>query len=268
MLDARMHARLTENYKDAAAGYANASAAAMNAFAQQAMDFWSAPSRAAAPAAARRDHLSWFNPNGSTSHWGAAPAPFNPWLAMMPWAQPAERASVPANPLQAFMPWMQSPVQAPAASVLPFNPWLALTPWAQPAAPAPAPFNPWLAFTPWAQRPATAPQLNAMSMAFMPFAFWWGTAMRGPTFAWPMAYSMIAHGVPDSVAWPTAEANAAVLDATAVLAEQAQQTFASYQSAGGFAMAHVWAPKTLTAFAALAPLAAIWPVPGTQPSLF
>lgn len=261
MLDARMHARLTQNYNDAAMGYAKASAAAMNAFAQQAMDFWSTPHPAPVPAA-RRDHLSWFNPNGSTSHWGvvqpvAAPAPFNPWLAMMPWAQPAAPAPVaaPANPFLLYMPWAQAPaVPTPAPA---FNPWIAFMPWAQPAA-APRSFGP----------PAMAPQLNAMSMAFMPFAFWWGGAMRGPTFAWPMAYSMIAQGVPDSVAWPTAEANAAVLDATAVLTEQAQQTFASYQSAGGFAMAHVWAPKTLAAFATLAPLAAVWQMPGTQPSLF
>lgn len=262
MLDARMQARLTQNYNDAAMGYAKASAAAMNAFAQQAMDFWSASARPGAAPVARRDHLSWFNPDEATSRWGvaqpvAAPAPFNPWLAMMPWAQGAAAVPVaaPPSPWLVYMPWAQAPAAPKPAPA--FNPWLAFMPWAQPAV-ASRPFQP----------PATAPQLNAMSMAFMPFAFWWGTAMRGPTFAWPMAYSMMAHGVPDSVAWPTAEANAAVLDATAVLTEQAQQTFASYQSAGGFAMAHVWAPKTLTAFAALAPLAAIWPVPGSQPSLF
>lgn len=259
MLDARMQARLTQNYNDAAVGYAKASAAAMNAFAQQAMDFWSAQARPAAAPVARRDHLSWFNPTGATSHWGMAPpvpepAVFNPWLAFMPWAQPAAPApATPANPFLAFMPWAQVAGAHVPAAPQPFNPWLALTPWAQPQQ-ASRPFQP----------PAMAPQLTAMSMAFMPFAFWWGGAMRGPTFAWPMAYSMIAQGVPDSVAWPTAEANAAVLDATAVLAEQAQQSFSSYQSAGGFAMAHVWAPKSLSAFAALVPLAAMWPVPGSS----
>lgn len=251
MLDARMQARLTQNYRDAAVGYANASAAAMNAFAQQAMTFWSAQGQQLAPAQPRRDHLSWFNPNGPTSHWGVAPpapaVPSNPWMAMMmPWAQPAAPAPAPFNPWLAMMPWAQqtpAPAPAPAAFV---NPWLAF--WQQQPARTPGLFQP----------PASAPQLHAMSWAFMPFAAFWGTAMRGPTFAWPMAYSMIAQGVPDSVAWPAAEANAAVIDATAVLTEQAQQTFASYQSAGGFAMAHVLAPKTLTAFAALAPLTALW----------
>lgn len=242
MLDARMQARLTQNYKDAAVGYANASAAAMNAFAQQAMDFWAAPMRAEAVPAPRRDHLSWFNPTGATSHWGMPvaaprPAPVNPWLALMPWAQFA----------------------APAAPPTPvFNPWLALTPWAQPQPAARSLFQP----------PANAQQLTAMSWAFAPFAVWWGAALRGPTFAWPMAYSMIAQGVPDSVAWPTAEANAAVIDATAIITEQAQQSFASYQSAGGFAMAHVWAPKTLSAFAALTPMMAMWPGQGTQSTFF
>lgn len=186
MLDTRAQARLTQNFHDAAVGYANASAAAMNLFAQQALDFWMAPlQRAEAPR--RRDHLSWFNPNGSNHTWGV-----------------------------------------PQPTVV--HPWLAFTPWAlQPSA---APFRP----------PMTAPQLMAMTWAFAPFAALWGS-MRGPTFAWPIAYSMMAQGVPDSVAWPAAEANAAVLDAATTLTETAQQTFASYQSAGGFAMAHIMPPK-------------------------
>ena len=80
--------------------------------------------------------------------------------------------------------------------------------------------NPWAGLNMWtsamstAMQPSTsAPAMMAMAMSFTPFAMWWGYAMRGPTFAWPMAYTMIASGVPESVAWPTAEANAAVLDA-------------------------------------------------------
>lgn len=181
MLDTRTQARLTQNFHDAAVGYANASAAAMNLMAQQTFDFWLMQWAQPAPQR-KRDHLSWFNPTGD-HRWG---------------------------------------VQQPMV----VNPWLALTPWA--LRPSAAPFQP----------PVSAPQLMAMTWAFAPFAAWW-TSMRGPQFAWPMAYSMMAQGVPDSIAWPAAKANAAAIDAAATLTEQAQQAFASYQSAGGFAMAHI-----------------------------
>jgi hypothetical protein len=113
---------------------------------------------------------------------------------------------------------------------------------------------------PFFQPPDHAPQLMAMTWAFAPFAMFWGSAMRGPTFAWPIAYTMIAQGVPESVAWPAAQANAAMTDAATAITEQAQQAFSSYQSAGGFAMAHVIPAKTaISPFAALAPMAALWP---------
>ncbi len=212
MLDTRMYARLSENYRDAAVGYANASAAAMNVFAQQAMDFWAAPARAAA-APRSRDHLSWFNPHGTTSHWGRQPEPVNPWLAFTPWA-----------------------VQ-----------------------PTPAPFQP----------PAMASQMMAMTWAFTPFAAFWGTALRGPTFAWPMAYAMMAQGVPDSIAWPAAKANAAMTDAATTITEQTQQVFSTYQSAGGFAMAHIMPAKNVVALtAALSPLAFMWMGSGGSNPLF
>ncbi len=187
MLDTRTQARLTQNFHDATVGYASASAAAMNAMAQQAFDFWMAPMRQQATPQRHRDHLSWFNPHGTEHHWGRPQAmATNPWLAFAPWAM------------------------GPAATMY--------------------------------QPPAAAPQLMAMTWAFTPFAVWWNS-MRGPTFAWPMAYCMMAQGVPDSVAWPTAEANAAVLDAATTISDQAQQAFSSYQSAGGFAMAHVLPSK-------------------------
>lgn len=208
MLDSRLQARLTQNYSDAAVGYANASVAAMNAFAQQAMNFWLPQARSAPAPVPRRDHLSWFNPSSGMDR---TPVYTNPWFA--------------------------------------FNPWVA----------QPVPFRP----------QPQAPHLMVMASAFAPWAAWWTTAMRGPTFAWPMAYSMMAHGVPDSVAWPAAEANAAVIDAATTITEQAQNTFASYQSAGGFAMAHIWPPKQVVALAALlTPLAFMMPTSSGGPSPF
>lgn len=213
MLDSRVYARLTENYREAAVGYANASAAAMNIFAQQAMDFWTPPARPAPSQPRGRDHLSWFNPHGSTSHWGRETAPANPWAAFTPWG--LQRTPAPLQP---------------------------------------SPF---------------ASQMMAMTWAFAPFASFWGSALRGPTFAWPMAYAMMAQGVPDSIAWPAARANAAMTDAATTITEQTQNAFASYQSAGGFAMAHVISPRTIMALTtALTPLALGWMSLGSSSQMF
>lgn len=47
-----------------------------------------------------------------------------------------------------------------------------------------------------------------------PFSVWFSMfPLRGSPTSWPMAFAMIASGVPQAVAWPTAEANAALLDA-------------------------------------------------------
>ena len=62
----------------------------------------------------------------------------------------------------------------------------------------------------------------------MPFA-------RHPA-AWPMAYVMMSSGVPHAVAWPTAEANAAVLDAANAATRSIKKVFTSYQAEGGHAV--------------------------------
>lgn len=47
-----------------------------------------------------------------------------------------------------------------------------------------------------------------------PLPGWWNfRATRHPAVTWPMAYGMTLAGVPNAVAWPFAEANAAALDA-------------------------------------------------------
>lgn len=209
MLDARLQSRLTQNYTDAATGYANASMAAFSAAADRAMAFWSLALPGKPEPAGRRDHLSWY-------HGG-------------------------------------SPARAPASFDV-FDPW--------------AGFNAWTTAVSSAMQPkAAAPGMMFMAMAFTPFAAWWGNALKAPNFAWPMAYSMIASGVPESVAWPTAEANAAVMDATGSVTREVQHAFSSYQSAGGYATAHIWPPKVppvLATMAMFTPFAALWPVIGTQ----
>jgi len=72
---------------------------------------------------------------------------------------------------------------------------------------------------------------------------------------WPMAFFMMASGVPRSVAWPTAEANAAVMDAADAAAVSVQQAFASYRTEGGHSVSRqIWPPAQLMMLAAMMPL--------------
>jgi hypothetical protein len=235
MLDARLQARLAQNYADAAVGYANASVAAFAAMADRSMAMWRpAPALRPQPAGSR-DHLSWFN-GGQTRPAPAATDLYNPWAAFDIWTTALSPAK-PASPPPATPDFM--------------NPWAA--------------FNMWTSAATSAMQPkASAPGMMAMAMSFSPFAIWWGQTLRAPNFAWPMAYSMIASGVPESVAWPAAEANAAVMDAATAVTQQVEHAFASYQSAGGYATAHIWPPKSgALALTALAPFAAWWSMAGT-----
>jgi hypothetical protein len=76
---------------------------------------------------------------------------------------------------------------------------------------------------------STPPILAWMSMAN-------GFPLRGPSTSWPIAQAMIDSGVPRKVAWPTAEAHAAALDAADAASHGLRQILASYQSQGGYAM--------------------------------
>jgi hypothetical protein len=93
-----------------------------------------------------------------------------------------------------------------------------------------------------------------------PFAWWAWTPQSAVPATWPWAYGMISSGVPDSVAWPMAEANVALIDAATKTAEAARPVFPTYQSANGFA-GHVWigsaAAKSI--MATLPAAAFMWP---------
>jgi hypothetical protein len=77
---------------------------------------------------------------------------------------------------------------------------------------------------------STPPVLAWMAMAN-------GFPLRGTSTSWPVARAMIDSGVPRTVAWPTAEAHAAALDAADAASNGFRQVVASYHSQGGFAMA-------------------------------
>lgn len=57
--------------------------------------------------------------------------------------------------------------------------------------------------------------------------------------AWPMAYMMVAGGIPKSVAWPAAEANVAAADAAIAMGEAVDQAYSRYRSDGGHAVAQI-----------------------------
>ena len=70
-----------------------------------------------------------------------------------------------------------------------------------------------------------------------------------------MAFMMMSSGVPHSVAWPTAEANAAVMDAADAATQSIKQVFASYRTDGGHARRRRRWPQTdMLTLVALVPL--------------
>ena len=80
-------------------------------------------------------------------------------------------------------------------------------------------------------------------MALTPMTVWWNLmpANAVPT-SWPMAYAFMSSGVPRAVAWPAAEANAAMIDAAEAAAETVNTAFASYRSESGYTMAQMSYP--------------------------
>ncbi len=128
----------------------------------------------------------------------------------------------------------------------------------------PMPFAPFF----WAAAPQRGDRYAGLPFAGFPFAGSpfapgaspspmqaWLDMWSAPPASWPMAFMLIASGMPHSVAWPTAEANAAVMDAADAAAVSVRQAFASYRSEGGHAVTRrSWPPAQLMMLAALVPL--------------
>lgn len=85
---------------------------------------------------------------------------------------------------------------------------------------------------------------------FNPFEIWlraW--PLQGNPAAWPMAFALMGAGLSRQVAYPTAEANAAVIDVISTATEVARERFSTYRSDGGHATAQIifQAEKTVAA---------------------
>lgn len=139
--------------------------------------------------------------------------------------------------------WYRPPVESASASNRSADDWekpsRAMFPSAVPQRPAPAHYP----------DPVAAQMTAWQSMLTNP---WKLTPM-----AWPMAFMMMASGLPESVAVPTASANAAATDAMLAATAAVNDAVSSYRSDGGHAVAQiVMLPYPAAAItAALAPLA-------------
>ncbi len=113
------------------------------------------------------------------------------------------------------------------------------------------PFDLWLsASNDWAKAMSRMTPFGdrGAQMALTPMTVWWNLmpANAVPT-SWPMAYAFMSSGVPRAVAWPAAEANAAMIDAAEAAAETVNTAFASYRSESGYTMAQMSYPRRLQA---------------------
>lgn len=226
MLDPELQQRFARHVTDAAFGYSAATTAAYAAFADQVLSFWSAA--LLPPASPKREAPARLQPQ--------------PWQWPVPLSPPASpRLPGPTEFANLFSWPVPQPVEPqPKAPSLPMMPWDAMAQFAEVMSGALSRMT----STPVQPARSSNDPITAWLTAF-PFPL--------PTAAWPMAFMMISQGVPHAIAWPTAEANAAVLDAADVARRSIQKAFASYQTESGHAAGgNVWPPaEMLTLFAAV-----------------
>jgi hypothetical protein len=159
-----------------------------------------------------------------------------------------------------FWAGMLTPPEKPAST----RASAAVTPvwgWPGPAKQEPAPFPfPMMPMWPFAwaapQHATSAPKYNNPATSYSPFEAWFAMfPFAAPSPAWPMAFMMMSSGVPRNIAWPTAEANVAAMEAAESAAETVQKVFSGYRTEGGHSVVRQsWPPVSLMMTAFLAPL--------------
>jgi len=230
MVDPHLQQRFARRCADAAFGYSAASTAAYGAFADQVLNFWSSVLQPP-----RRDAAPWS------------------------WPVPATRPPVPSFP---FMPFASMPFGWPMISpppAPPANPWEAMTAFTNAMTRAMSGASAGASMGASMMRaPVGNPLGNSMmGPAANPMAAWLAMfPFSSPPSAWPMAFMLMSSGVPHSVAWPTAEANAAVMDAADAATQSIKQVMASYRtdSGHGTASSSAWPHENMLTLAALVPL--------------
>ncbi|KWT66263.1 hypothetical protein APY04_2459 [Hyphomicrobium sulfonivorans] len=267
MLNPELQQRFAQSCADAALNYSKANAAAYAAFTDQVLGFWSGVMQQALPpaqkpAAAPAPASSLFQPWDFLAPWMALMTP--PGAASMSQPRAETSADLFSNPFAWALPGgampstsrARQPDPAPQFNPLaPFLPPFMQPPAAAPSAPAQSPFGmPSFGAPPFGVPMAGAMQqamtsftdavVNAMSALSgaqvrsiaepsNPMAAWLAMfPFSRQAAAWPMAFVMMQSGVPRSVAWPTAEANAAVLDAADTARRSVQQSVDKFRREG------------------------------------
>lgn len=91
-----------------------------------------------------------------------------------------------------------------------------------------------------AAMPSPMAQPNPVAAMMAPWTTWlemWSSPRVSSS--WPMAMMLVSVGVPHAVAVPTAEANAATLEALTIARTEAERMYSAYRSEGGHASTHV-----------------------------
>ncbi len=117
--------------------------------------------------------------------------------------------------------WYRKPAFAPSASARRASSALWPDPWPRAGW---SQVNPWL--FPYAG--AAPASLGAAWFAMLPF--------EGPPASWPLAFAMIANGVPRSVALPMAEANVAAAEAAESATRPWRRALTAYRGDSGYAV--------------------------------
>lgn len=260
MLNPELQQRFAQSCADAALNYSKANAAAYAAFTDHVLGFWSGVMQQALPPVQKPAAAS-----------APASSLFRPWDFMAPWMAlmtlpgaasthaPQSRAETSAdlfsNPFAWALPGgvvassggraRQTESASQFNPLAPFLPAFMQPPAAAPSAPPPSPFDmPFAAPMMQAMTSFSDAVVNAMSAMSStpvrsiaqpsnPMAAWLAMfPFSKQAAAWPMAFVMMQSGVPRSVAWPTAEANAAVMDAADTARRSVQQSVDKFRREG------------------------------------
>lgn len=223
MIDPDLQQKFTRRCTDAAFGYSTASTAAYAAMADQVLNFWSSVLQ---PPAAKRQP----DPPPSLWNW---PVPLQP-------EPPAQPSMALFNPFAWMLP--PPPPPKPAPTALPINPFEAMTAFANAMS--------------GALSAMSATPVRPLSQSTNPMLAWLTTLpFASAPASWPMAFMMMSSGVPHAVAWPTAEANAAVMDAADAATQSIKNVFANYHTGSGHASSSgTWPPTNMLTLMAMVPM--------------
>jgi hypothetical protein len=223
MIDPDLQQKFARRCTDAAFGYSTASTAAYAAMADQVLNFWSSVLQ---PPATQRPP----EPQPSLWNW---PLPLQP-------AAPAPPSMALFNPFAWMLPPPPAPKPTPAA--MPINPFEAMTAFANAMS--------------GALSAMSATPVRPLSQSTNPMMAWLTTLpFASAPASWPMAFMMMSSGVPHAVAWPTAEANAAVMDAADAATQSIKKVFANYHTGSGHASSSgIWPPANMLTLMAMVPM--------------